>query len=139
MIKKIKIGTGVLGWVQSEFTNNRFGTITLKEKDGPKNAAQREIVEKYNGHEGILVVQILENRKPTLSMNLLLGLSPKNPPIGNFVELGRGTLFYELDNYTDFTVGLSPEDDRKSLWLDAKSLYQCHGQIVDLWFVKKLT
>lgn len=53
------------------------------------------------------------------------------------VRLGPGILRIGLveawDSSVTTSVGLEPEDDRPTLWLDPRALYRLHDQTVDLF------
>lgn len=85
------------------------------------------------GARGYLVATVLETRQSDHIGDSFRGLSPSTPRIGEEITLGGpGELFIEMDFAP--VVGLRPDNDRETDWLNPKSLYRCHNQTVRLEF-----
>lgn len=128
----IKLGAGVLSWSRDERVSDRYGAVMLMtESHTPSPIRNCGLI---GGEKGRLVVQIAETRKSTHIGDLCRGLVPTTPKVGQLIELGSGTLFFDsCDNYQ--TIGLRPSRARDSDWLNPHALYNCHEQVVSLWFV----
>lgn len=127
------IGTGRLSWNRHERVSDRYGAVTLH----GSSLGQEVVINQVPCVAGRLVAEVIETRQSHHIGDLFRGLAPSTPQVGERIELGQGTLFFEAsDGLT--AVGLSPEDDRASDWLDPQALYRVHSQTVRLWFVPRV-
>lgn len=124
------IGMGKLNWRRHERVGDRYGSICLMHEEGEGTFD----LPKFQGY-GKLIAEIITNRESMHIGDMFHGFFPTKPEIGEIIELGEGTIFYDRDEYGDM-VGLKPKDDRDTLWLNPKALYRCHEQTVDLYFEK---
>jgi len=132
---KILIGKGVLSWPKSERVSDRYGTVMLM-KDGMDSYATQEgpvsLINTPSGKNVRLFATVIENRQSTHIGDILRGLYPSTPDVGETIDLGIGEIFYEqFRSYT--LVGLKPNDDRESDWLNPVALYRAHEQTVELY------
>ena len=122
------IGEGVLGWLTSERRTDRYGSVLLNTLSGKTFIFDNSLV----GQKGTLFTVIKETQESNHFGDLFRGFFPSTPSVGDKIELGSGTLF--IDNEC---IGLRPDDNRDSDWLDPRALYRCHNQIVELHFEPK--
>lgn len=133
---EILLGKGVLSWPACERRSARYGTVMLMQ-EGTNSFTKEERpvtleTKPEPGQRVKLFVVVTKSRKSTHLGDLFLGISPSTPSIGERIDLGEGSLFYE--DFRGYTlVGLRPDDGRKSDWLDPKKLYQAHEQSVELY------
>jgi len=80
---------------------------------------------------GTLIAIVKETRPSGHVGDFFRGLQPSTPKIGERIELGTGTIFYDDHE----TIGLRPDDGRDRDWLDPRKLYRLHDQTVELYFV----
>lgn len=128
------IGHGILNWRRNERITDRYGAIHLSSGDGFFVIFQRQC----EGQRGVLYAIVRETRVSSHCGDMLRGIAPSVPDLGEKIVLGSGTLFYNED-ITDTSakisfVGLKPDDGREHDWLDVHSLYKLHEQTVDLYF-----
>lgn len=128
--KAIFLTKGVLDWAIAERTSDRYGTVNFG----------TECARAYNyiGYRGKLFVSVLGTRGISHTGDTFRGIEPSIPEIGDIFELGHGEFFIEelpLKNGVTTCIGLKPDDNRKSDWLDPYTLYKVHNQFVSLWFV----
>jgi hypothetical protein len=93
----------------------------------------QETIKEYAGQKGKLIAEVIATRKSSHIGDLFHGFFPTTPNIGEEIELGEGTLFYEPGEY--FAVGLKPDDNRETFWLIPQNLYRVHEQTVKLFFL----
>ena len=142
MQEKILIGTGGLNWFTNERVTDRYGTVNMmlnntnNEQIAENACLFDDIIKQYIGKKGKLICKVLQTRQSTHIGDIIHGLYPSTPNIGDEIELGEGFLFLEYSKKEDiWKVGLKPEDDRDTFWLNPKSLYKLHEQTVDLYFL----
>jgi hypothetical protein len=124
-------GTGILLWPSHERISDRYGTITLdRSPDGRGTPAA--FTDPPLGTHGRMVAVILDTRHSPHCGDLVRGLSPLTPMIGDEIALGTGTLFTEDTGPVITEIGLRPDDDRTCDWLNPEALYRCHSQTVRL-------
>jgi hypothetical protein len=140
----LALGTGWFTWPRHERVSDRYGTISLfntchahdrpfdKPFDKPIPLAHDDLVV---GTEGVLLVEIIETMDSTHIGDIMRGLYPSTPNVGDIFVLGPGRVFYDKEG-PDVAIGLLPDDDRKSDWLDPGTLYRCHDQRVILHFME---
>jgi len=123
-----EIGTGVLDWDREERISDRYGLVVLF--DAP-NDPRRPIPLRHGseGKYGRLVAIVRETRDSSHIGDLFHNVFPSTPDLGQTVVIGEGTLFFMGNR-----VGLTPEDNRRTLWLDIHALYRVHNQTVTLFF-----
>lgn len=126
------IGTGFLTWHSIERQTDRYGTVTLF--DGPDSDANAELDLSDVGQVGSLVAHVLETRPSPHIGDVVQGLGPSTPEVGEVVTLGTGRLF-AYDEGWALSVGVDPLDGREDKWLDPVALYRVHSQTVRLEFV----
>jgi hypothetical protein len=83
------------------------------------------------GQRGRLVAEVLATRPSTHPGDLFHGWHPTTPEVGERIQLGVGTLFFEE---LWEVAGLRPDDGRETFWLDPPALYRAHEQTVRLVF-----
>ena len=133
-----EIGRGVLNWPRVERIGDRYGAVVLLEEplgdpiaNFDKVIPPVELKQPPDGElRGWLVAVVEETRQSGHLGDVFDGVRPKTPEVGEEILLGSGTLFFEGP-----TVGLSPDDGRKTRWLDIRKLYRAHDQTVALYFV----
>jgi len=131
MKKQILLGKGFFNWPSAERRSDRYGTVWLLNEEDEETVLpmNREL----SGKKGKLIVHILRTRQSSHIGDLFRGIFPQMPRLGEDIELGEGTLFFEECKW-GFSVGLKPDDERGNDWLDPKKLYRCHDQFVELYF-----
>ena len=129
-MKKVmhELGTGVLNWAGAERRSDRYGCIFLL--SSPDSEERVKIIQVKGGTRGRLIAIVKETRQSRHIGDLAHGVFPKTPKVGQRITLGKGTLFF--GGY--YTVGLQPNDDRHTPWLDIEALYEAHEQTVTLYF-----
>lgn len=144
ILEKLKLGTGRLGWRGTERRCDRYGTIAFMNDEAiPRHTAlgkpistnkEKIKIPRYNGF-GKLIAIVKKTREPIHIGDFFHGFSPEMPKVGEIIELGEGTIFYDTDEFGDM-VGLIPKDGRMTFWLNPPALYRCHNQTVELIFEK---
>jgi hypothetical protein len=120
-----ELGTGVLDWEREERISDRYGLVELLH--GPFSRVKlTRVTEQLHGK---LIAIVREVRESPHIGDLLHGVKPTTPEVGERIELGIGAIFFEDD-----AVGLMPDDHRTTLWLDIHALYRVHRQTVTLYF-----
>jgi len=124
------IGTGILSWPSAERISGRYGCMNLRRdlNDDFFIKLKRNL----SGRCGTLVAVVKETRSSGHVGDFFRGLRPSTPKIGERIELGTGTIFYDDHK----TIGLRPGDGRGSDWLDPRKLYRLHDQTIKLYFVE---
>ena len=79
---------------------------------------------------GRLVAIVRETRKSRHIGDVVHGVAPITPQVGQEIVLGEGMLFFR--GYE--SVGVQPVNYRHTLWLDIEALYNVHEQTVTLFF-----
>lgn len=120
-----ELGTGVFDWEREERISDRYGLVELFQEPGSLVKLHR-VTEQMHGK---LVAIVREVRESHHIGDLYHGVRPDTPNVGERVELGKGAIFFE-----DGGVGLLPDDDRTTQWLDIHALYRLHNQTVTLYF-----
>ncbi len=87
------LGSGVLAWDGSERRSDRYGCVSLM--DGPHSTSSRQLQTRREGCHGRLVVVVKETRQSHHIGDLLRGVFPTTPNVGEEIVLGEGTLFIE--------------------------------------------
>lgn len=121
------LGEGRLNWRPSERVSDRYGSVGLWER-GKEVGEFLPIAPVVEGR-GRLVAEVLEARQSSHMGDFFRGFFPETPEVGERIVLGEGLVFFEEGH-----VGLYPEDERESDWLDPKMLYRTHDQDVRLIF-----
>lgn len=140
----IILGRGVLNWPRGERVGDRYGLVTLSPTSGGYNDLPDKPAGSYTaldatiqaGKRGRIVAVVLKTRQSHHIGDMFRGIYPSTPKVGEEIELGTGTLFYE-NPYGDAVigVGVKPDKPRNSDWMDPRKLYRCHDQTVELRFV----
>lgn len=133
--KLLHLGTGWLQWPRVERVSDRYGTIRLFKFDPNEN--ETSFVDYPPnlpmGKYGKLIAEVIETQESSHIGDLLRGLFPQTPEIGEKMVLGEGILFVEVDEYSP-VIGLKPLEERDSDWLNPEVLYRLHDQRVSLSF-----
>lgn len=144
-MQKILLGSGPLTWDGAERRSDRYGTIFFhptsanEAKPLDEISFSKEIVEKHVGERGKLIAEVINTRKSEHLGDWFRGIYPSTPEVGDEIELGKGTLFYERQHGKYDAVGLYPDNQRKTDWLIPQSLYRAHEQTVKLFFIPEST
>lgn len=120
-----EIGTGVLDWEREERISDRYGLLELFLRPGELVTLNR-IAQPLHGK---LFAVVREVRRSSHIGDLFHGVKPSMPEVGDRIQLGTGTIFFE-----DEAVGLMPDDGRSTLWMNIHALYRVHNQTVTLYF-----
>jgi hypothetical protein len=128
----IVLGTGVLLWPRHERISDRYATVTLHHAPNDRDRTPAAFADPPLGTHGRMVAVILDTRHSPHCGDLVRGLRPRTPTVGDEVALGTGTLFTEDIGPVITEIGLRPDDDRTCDWLNPEALYRCHSQTVRL-------
>ena len=131
VMKRVALGIGNLGWHRHERVSDRYGTVNLSNLDDSDTYVRFD--DAPIGEDGDLVAVVLETRLSAHIGDVFRGFRPSTPEVGDEITLGSGSLFVEESIH----VGLMPDDDRDSDWLDPEALYRCSDQTVRLEFRAK--
>ncbi len=140
LINAVLFGSGALNWDGKERRSDRYGSVALVDTNSenklisPGASFKKQIASDYIGRNGALVAKIIETRESTHIGDLFRGFAPSTPSISDHILLGNGKLFIEEYQWAT-AVGLTPEDGRKTDWLNPEALYKCHEQTVELYFI----
>jgi hypothetical protein len=134
-INTTEIGVGTLNWNRGERIGDRYGAVGLW--PGDESSIEVEYSLPLNlppeGKRGRLVAHVLATRESGHIGDLMRGLYPQTPEVGEIILLGEGTVFWEADK-DGRRIGLRPDDGRDHDWLDPEALYRAHDQTVRLLF-----
>lgn len=128
--------TGILSWPAEERRSDRYGMISLFEKDYNSTVTVKVNLDEIllgtmAGKQIKITAKVLEARESDHIGDLFRGLFPSTPRVGQVFSLGQGALVVEeLEGRPLF--GLKPTDNRDTDWFDPKKLYQLHDQTVEL-------
>ncbi|PYJ09803.1 MAG: hypothetical protein DMF06_08665 [Verrucomicrobia bacterium] len=122
---QILVGIGVLTWMPHERRSDQYGSVFLME-DGTE--AQAEMF--FPKGKGRLVAHVIEPRKSEHIGDIMRGLYPVMPNVGDRLVLGEGEAF-EDNCQGRKSLGVSP-GNRANDWLDPRALYNCHESLVQL-------
>ena len=129
---KTLLGKGILQWSRYERICDRYGAIYLYDDSRDPDVVPIE-PRPTEGTRGKLIAQVVEVRESYHIGDLMRGLFPSQPGLGEEIVLGEGEIFYEeVDRYE--AVGLRPDDGRDYDWLSPSQLYRVHEQKVELYF-----
>jgi hypothetical protein len=135
---EIELGVGVLTWARGERVSDHYGSVYLM-PEGHNSMVQDDShipLVHPEGGQGRLIAEVIKTRKSTHIGDFFRGFSPETPEVGDRLILGEGTLFFDTEDWGD-QVGLTPDDDRETDWLDPSVLYKAHEQTVRLLFEQK--
>ena len=139
MTGQILLGTGILTWNGFERRSDRYGTVFLM-ADGETSMTDtvtplldQAIVKALDGLDGWLFAEVVEARQSTHIGDIFRGIFPSTPAVDDVIVLGQGTLFSAIIGDM-LSVGLRPADGRNDDWLNPRTLYRAHEQLVRLWF-----
>lgn len=132
------VGRGMLTWPRYERVGDRYGTVGLQSGDDPLVASGMADARDVRLHREVpegtwcqLVAIVIQTRDSDHIGDLFRGFSPSTPLVDDEFVLGEGAVFYsDLDGWD--LVGLRPEPDRTTDWLDPEQLYRVHSQTVEL-------
>jgi hypothetical protein len=148
MPERTLLGEGMLTWFRHERVSDRYGTVYLG-VPFPEHWTEREkylapgpalfrplATDGLEGAVGRLEAEVTESRQSDHIGDLFRGFVPPRGglPVGSRREL----LFTEVgvDGPARVPmVGLRPDEERSSDWLDPRALYDVHEQTVRLYFV----
>jgi hypothetical protein len=138
-MNKVELGRGVLSWNSVERRTDRYGTIwLLPEGSSSLTSDQPASLVKYarewDGEFGDIIAVVTASRESTHIGDLLRGIFPSRPEVGEIIVLGSGLLYFEPSLHGGHDVGLVPTDGRARDWLDVPALYRAHEQSVALYF-----
>jgi hypothetical protein len=141
-VGRFVIGEGVLTWHPYERRTDRYGTVFLMTSGDSLHEPSGYVPipdDAPLGLPGRLVAEVTATRQSTHVGDLFRGLHPQTPDVVERIVLGEGRLFCHTvesgDPYPAIeAVGLAPEDDRDTDWLDPRALYRAHEQTVRLVF-----
>lgn len=136
MSKQTLLATGYFSWDAVERRSDRYGSIRLNDE---KNASITvdKAMHKLKGKKGNLFAEVLEPIDSPHMGDLVRGLKPSTPELGEIVVLGTGSLFIEHHEVKDDIhddIGLKPDDDRQNDWLNPKAFYRLHLSKINLFF-----
>lgn len=139
------VGIGILTWFKAERVSDRYGSCYLM-RDGidsnttlppPHHAAMWF---PKSGQPGTLFARVVEPRDSTHIGDFFRGLFPRKPKAGDIYKLGTGSCFLNTlgsEGNEDIAIGVKPDDDRQSDWLNPRCLYDIHESLVELtWHPK---
>ena len=124
----VVLGEGVLNWPSSERVSDRYGRVNI---EGERGYVSYDPA--LEGQTGTLTAEIIEARESGHIGDLFRGIGPVTPSAGDVITLGTGTVFLS-ESCGAACIGLRPDDERESDWLDPRALYRCHNQTVRLTF-----
>ncbi|MGW5646226.1 hypothetical protein ACWEV3_40225 [Saccharopolyspora sp. NPDC003752] len=128
----VDLGTGALYWHADERRTDRYGTVHLNKTPEGDTPDPITFGNAPIGTHGRLVAVILDTRPAFHLGDWTQGHTPSTPATGDEITLGTGTLFVEPSRYGNTEIGLRPDDDRDTNWLNPAALYRCHEQTVRL-------
>ena len=135
------LGEGALTWSRAERVGDRYGAVYLIEDNQNSLTAgpARSLIDAgnasvYVGQRGDLLASVTKTRKSTHIGDMFHGIAPRTPEIGQLIKLGTGRFFTEPAPDSGVQVGVAPDDNRETLWLDLRALYDAHEQTVMLIF-----
>lgn len=140
---KNHLGTGVLTWDGKERRSDRYGTVwlmpdgttSLSGEEYPKSLINAEMAHGLIGKYGDLICVVKNVRESTHIGDIFRSIYPRKPEIGQIIVLGSGRFFTEPAHNGGVFVGVSPDADEKVAdWLNPRSLYDAHEQLVELFF-----
>jgi len=134
----VDLGTGRLTWPRVERVGDRYGVVMLM-ADGDSMTETSHYINPTDppiDRHGSLIAEVVEIRESTHIGDLFRGFFPETPEVGDRIVLGEGTFFTEDTDFGAVGMGLAPDDDRTTDWLDPKQLYRAHEQTVRLTFVE---
>ena len=125
------VGAGCLTWDRHERIGDRYGAIKLyPDPDSDRPVALHE-PPVTRGHLEAVVTRTRDSRHIG---DLFHGVFPVRPDVGEVIKLGEpGTVFFDDDG----AIGVEPDDDRDTLWMDIRALYRAHEQDVELFVVEE--
>jgi hypothetical protein len=131
----IVLGEGQLSWNRSERVSDRYGAVGLYYDAHWQAGENSQLLNGRSraGERGVLRAVVLESREADHVGDLFHGWHVGGAKVGDVCDLGEGELFFADD--CGEKVGVKPEDERDTLWLDGPTLYRCHSQTVRLEFI----
>lgn len=124
--KQVTIRLPEFGWSAHERQTDRYGGINVLKK------LLSDEVKSLDGVRVKVEAVVLSSVESGHIGDLEHGFMPTKPSIGEVIELGTGTTWFEECDPTHVTMAFEPTDKRKVCWLDPWGLYRCHAQEVDL-------
>lgn len=128
----IGLGQGRLTWPRMERVGDRYGAVAFQKGDAI-GFAYSDILAKVHGVRGTLKARVIETRQSTHIGDLIRGLFPQTPEIGEELTLGTGTFGTEYTDRGSEVLTCRPDDGRPDDWYDPTVLYRLHEQTVLLW------
>lgn len=136
----ILIGQGAISWSRGERISDRYGVVGVFNENSMEQTVTKGAgldlnkIEQISGTKGQLVCEVIETRQSTHIGDIFNGFFPITPEMGEIIILGSGSIFHENTDGFDY-VGLEPEDERETFWLNPEMLYRAHEQTVKLYFI----
>lgn len=134
--QKVVVGIGRLTWNKSERICDRYGFVYLMEFGDSRSIGEPPVVQPHFEAQHIntcvtLVAKVVEARQSTHIGDLFHGVYPRMPSVGQEIVLGSGLLKVQGNH-----IGAAPfDDDRETMWLDIRALYDAHEQTVELSYI----
>jgi hypothetical protein len=123
---RVLLGTGVFGFNGVERRSDRYGSCRLFTKDEAYIAIPAN--EEIEGRKGKLLAEVLEIQPCPHPGDLMRGIAPTTPEVGEFIELGEGELFFHHFDERHEKGELERQDDEMFDALDAQ--FQAMGVTV---------
>lgn len=133
------LAEGALDWAPRERRTERYGSVLIQTSGSVEDPMHDPSVEYAKfldapiGQLGRLVADVTVTRESCHIGDVSRGLAPETPRVGEQIVLGEGELFVE-ENGGMPSVGVYPDDKRKTVWMDVDALYRVHSQTVRLFF-----
>ena len=134
------LGTGILGWDRQERITDRYGSVFLMDGVVTETAnINTDNIDQYLGKKGTLIATVENGSESGHIGDIFHGLGQDEiPSKGEQFELGTGKLFSlstdEYDDHIRLRIGIEPDEDTETFWMDAEALYQVHDSLVTLSF-----
>lgn len=131
-------GCGIFSWPGAERRSDRYGVIGICNQNYEGSAHVPDAgwaapISALHGRRCKIMVRVIETRMSWHIGDLTRGIFPSTPEVGAVFDLGVGELFVEAtEGFDHETVGLKPDDDRRSDWFDPLVLYRLHDQTVEI-------
>lgn len=138
----------VAGRRMSELEMHQMLASPANERIAAANDVYCDFEDAPVGKRGLMFAEVIENRKPYHIGDMFNGFFPDPALVGERVDLGYGELIRE-EGWRDLdmprmVIGLEPVMDEREFedrkigrgifWLNPRSLFRVHAQVVKLWF-----
>jgi hypothetical protein len=138
----ILLGSRALSWPRTERVYDRYGLVGLYDKNSKDEVISAapvwhmETISANIEKPGAIVAKVIQTRKSSHVGDLFRNIHPTMPAIDEEILLGEGRLIQTVQDEV-YLVGLFPDDERKTDWLNPNALYRAHEQTVELYFIPK--